>query len=239
MQLIKLCIISLIGLASAAPSVNKRATRGSSTTVKIVNSCDKTIQLGQLGTGITGNLPTPIAKGKSKTYTFNGSWSGRFWARENCIGTGCALAGAAVPASLAEFTFLAANDGHDYYDLSFVDGYNLPLSITPQSVIDKTAGSGKYWCGAPACKVAPACPVELQLKQNGVFVGCKSACSAFGNPEYCCSGAFNTPDKCPINKYAAAVKKACPDAYSYAYDDKDSLYQCVANAYTVTWCPKK
>lgn len=238
MQLIKLSILSLIGLAAAAPSVNKRATRGSSTTVKIVNNCAKTIQLGQLGTGITGGLPTPIAKGKSKTYTFNGSWSGRFWARENCTGSGCAFAGAAVPASLAEFTFLAGSDGNDYYDLSFVDGYNLPLSVTPNNPVNPTASSSKYWCGSPKCSPVPTCDPQLVLNDsNGKFEGCLSACSKFGNPAYCCSGAYNTPQTCPINPYAQVIKNACPDVYSYAYDDQASLYQCSAPGYTITWCP--
>lgn len=234
MQLINLAILSLVGLAAAAPS-SSLDRRADSTTVKIVNGCKSTIQLGQLTNGQQPGLPTPIAAGQSKTYQFSGTWSGRFWARENCTGADCQIAGAAFPASLAEFTF-RGDAGKDYYDLSFVDGYNLPLAITPINP-KSTNATDKFWCGAPTCSKAPACPSELQLNANGVYVGCLSACSKFGNPEYCCSGAFNTPDKCPINKYAQEVKNACPDAYSYAYDDKNSLYQCIAPAYTVTWCP--
>lgn len=36
-----------------------------------------------------------------------------------------------VPVSLAEFT-LDAGDGHTYYDISLVDGYNLPIAIVLQ-----------------------------------------------------------------------------------------------------------
>lgn len=234
MQLINLAILSLFGLAAAAPSVDKRAD---TTSVKIVNNCKSTIQLGQLANNQQPGLPTPITAGRSKTYKFSGTWSGRFWARENCVGAGCQIAGAAFPASLAEFTF-RGDAGKDYYDVSFVDGYNLPVSITPVHPNKNARPGDKYWCGAPTCSTAPVCPEELQLKVNGKYVGCQSACSKFENPEYCCSGAFNTPDKCPINKYAQVIKSACPDAYSYAYDDRDSLYQCIAPAYTVTWCPK-
>uniref|UniRef100_A0A8W8IBW5 Uncharacterized protein n=1 Tax=Magallana gigas TaxID=29159 RepID=A0A8W8IBW5_MAGGI len=57
-------------------------------------------------------------------------------------------------------------------------------------------------------------------------VACKSACLAFGNPEYCCSGAHNTPQTCP-NFNAQTFKNACPQAYSYAYDDHKSTFTCV------------
>jgi len=36
-----------------------------------------------------------------------------------------------VPVSLAEFT-LDAGDGHTYYDISLVDGYNIPMAIVLQ-----------------------------------------------------------------------------------------------------------
>ena len=229
MQLFNLAILSFFGLAVAAPH---RTT----TTVHIVNKCKSTIQLGQLTNNQKSGNPTPIASGHQKSYHFTGAWSGRFWARENCHGSSCQIAGAAFPASLVEFTF-NGDAGKDFYDISFVDGYNLSVSITPVHPQNKNKESGKFWCGTPTCRQAPKCPQELQLIVDGVYVGCQSACSKFGNPEYCCSGEFDTPEKCPINKYAAIVKKGCPDAYSYAYDDKDSLYQCVSSAYTVTWCP--
>lgn len=41
----------------------------------------------------------------------------------------CNGAGAVPPATLAEFTLVP--DGQDVYDISNVDGFNLPVSITP------------------------------------------------------------------------------------------------------------
>lgn len=238
MQLTKFSILSLIGLAAASPTAVKRDSRGTSTSIKIVNNCPVTIQVGQLANGGQPGLPTAVPTGGSQSFSYDSTWSGRFWAREYCEGYACAVAGAASPASLAEFTFLAANDGHDYYDLSFVDGYNLPLSITPVNPIDPTLVNSHYWCGAPKCSPAPACDHQLQVKDsNGNYVGCLSACSKFNEPQYCCTGAYNTPETCPINSYAQVIKNACPDVYSYAYDDKASLFQCIANAYTITWCP--
>lgn len=42
-----------------------------------------------------------------------------------------------VPVSLAEFT-LDAGDGHTYYDISLVDGYNLPIAMVLQPLENVT-----------------------------------------------------------------------------------------------------
>ena len=51
--------------------------------------------------------------------------------------------GATPPASLFEIT-LGAGDDKDFYDVSIVDGYNLPLIAVPQGVLN-----GK--CNATGC----------------------------------------------------------------------------------------
>ncbi|KAI5318194.1 hypothetical protein L3X38_037902 [Prunus dulcis] len=43
----------------------------------------------------------------------------------------CNGAGAIPPATLAEFN-IPAGGGQDFYDVSLVDGFNLPMSVTPQ-----------------------------------------------------------------------------------------------------------
>nr|DAD46807.1 TPA_asm: hypothetical protein HUJ06_016744 [Nelumbo nucifera] len=42
---------------------------------------------------------------------------------------------------------------------------------------------------------------------------------AFGTPEYCCSGEFNTPATCRPSVYSEIFKSACPKSYNYGYDD--------------------
>ena len=75
------------------------------------------------------------------------SWSGRIWARTGCsndfdifvcvtgdCGTGqvgCNGAGASLPATFAELLTTADDGGRDMYNVSNVDGFNLPISITP------------------------------------------------------------------------------------------------------------
>lgn len=72
---------------------------------------------------------------------------------------------------------------------------------------------------------------------RGRVIACKSACLAFNQPKYCCTGNYGTPDKCPPTKYSKIFKHQCPQAYSYAYDDKTSTFTCTGGAnYLITFC---
>lgn len=224
-----LSLAAFAGLTLAAPADN-------GVRIVVKNQCSSDLQVGHITNGQSAGEFINVKQGTSKSFPFAADWQGRFWARESCNGESCAIAGAANPASLAEFTFKGSG-GFDYYDVSFVDGYNLPISIHPISGDGDGAGNTKYACGAPECSKLPHCPDDLKQYEDGKFVGCKSACSAFGTDEYCCAGAHNTPDTCSINSYAQAVKDDCPDVYSFAYDDHTSTYMCKAQGYTVTFCP--
>ncbi|RLN41891.1 putative thaumatin domain family protein [Panicum miliaceum] len=147
--------------------------------------------------------------------------------------TECAGAGAAPPATLAEFT-LDGSGGLDFYDVSLVDGYNLPVLV-------ETSGgggsSGPASCAAAGCAadLNAICPAELRA---GGGAACRSACDAFARPEYCCSGAFASPAACRPTAYSQVFKTACPRSYSYAFDDPTSTFTCGGRPdYTVTFCP--
>jgi hypothetical protein len=77
---------------------------------------------------------------------------------------------------------------------------------------------------------------------SGNIVACLSACSEFGTAQYCCTGAYGSPSACtpdtwPVD-YAAYFKSACPDAYSYAYDDPTSTFTCSGGSgYVITFWP--
>lgn len=143
----------------------------------------------------------------------------------------CAGSGAVPPATLAEFTLNGAG-GLDFYDVSLVDGYNLPMLVAPQ-------GGAAGNCSSTGCvsDLNESCPSELKVAGAGGGVACKSACEAFGDPKYCCSGAYATPDTCGPTEYSEVFKNACPRAYSYAYDDKTSTFTCASADYIVTFCP--
>ncbi|KAG5123626.1 hypothetical protein JHK82_030363 [Glycine max] len=174
----------------------------SGATFTFVNKCDHTVWPGILGAPQLGSTGFELAKGGSKSFQAPTGWSGRFWGRTGCqfdgsgkgtcvtadCGSGevnCNGAGASPPATLAEFTL--GNGSMDYYDVSLVDGYNLPMMVVARG------GSGS--CAATGCgeDLNQRCPSELRVEGGDA---CQSACGAFGKPEYCCNGAFSNPSTC-------------------------------------------
>ncbi|KDP26886.1 hypothetical protein JCGZ_18044 [Jatropha curcas] len=181
-----------------------------------------------------------LRPGQSVTLNAPQGWSGRFWGRTGCSfdrsGRGrcltgdcggvlkCAGAGGVPPASLAEFTL---NSPLDYYDVSLVDGFNLPISILP------TGACKSVECVADMNR---RCPGSLQVRWNRQVVACKSACLAFGSPEFCCTGPYGSPATCKPSNYSKVFKDACPTAYSYAFDDSTSTFTCQGANYLIRFC---
>uniref|UniRef100_A0A0D9XHS6 Thaumatin-like protein n=1 Tax=Leersia perrieri TaxID=77586 RepID=A0A0D9XHS6_9ORYZ len=151
----------------------------------------------------------------------------------------CSGAGAAPPATLAEFTLDGTGAGLDFYDVSLVDGYNLPLLVEPSGNGAVNGGSltSAATCAPAGCAadLNAMCPAELRA---GGGAACRSACDAFGRPEFCCSGAYANPTTCRPTAYSQVFKSACPRSYSYAFDDPTSTFTCSGRPdYTVTFCP--
>ncbi|KAI7906379.1 THO complex subunit 1 transcription elongation factor-domain-containing protein [Cokeromyces recurvatus] len=214
--------------------------------INIFNHCQHTLQIGyQMNLEPEGRT---IELNANKTYPLfvEPTWAGRLWARENCDTHKCELAGATNPASLAEFRFSSITTTNtdssdiDYYDVSFVDGYNFPLSIRPRIVygLDRLVKLDNKHCRKSECLHLPNCPSDLQtFDKLGKFVACESACSRYGTDTYCCTGRYNTSATCTSNYYARQVKNMCPFTYSYAFDDANSVYACKTNEYDVIFCP--
>lgn len=187
-------------------------------------------------------------------FTVPENWkAGRIWGRRNCDfskpgPTSCLTGGCngglvcdpttgtgVPPATVAEFTF----DGtQDNYDVSLVDGADLPMRINP------TAG-----CPVAECPVdlGPNCPTEIKgpFDASGFPLGCKSWCQVSGDPAACCTGSHSGgPDVCPSSgvKYYSYFKTNCPRSYAYAYDEPSgtALFTCPTSNhadYTITFCP--
>lgn len=218
----------------------------SGATFTFVNRCDNTVWPGILANAGSPRLDSTgfeLPKDTSRSFQAPTGWSGRFWARTGCSfdgsGSGSCLTGdcgsgqvecngfgAAPPATLAEFTL--GSGGQDFYDVSLVDGYNLPM------IVEGSGGSGL--CTPTGCvsDLNQQCPPELRVGDGDA---CKSACEAFGTPEYCCSGAYGSPATCKPSIYSEMFKAACPKSYSYAYDDATSTFTCTGADYTMTFCP--
>ncbi|KAL6905948.1 hypothetical protein ACP4OV_003549 [Aristida adscensionis] len=236
---------------------------GEAATFTFVNKCTDTVWPGVLSNAGSPRLePTgfELAPGAARALPAPSGWSGRMWARTGCAHDGatgrlvcatgdcgsgtaeCAGAGAAPPATLAEFT-LAGTGALDFYDVSLVDGYNLPVLVEPSSSGAGSGGGGGAGGGGPAPCAAAGCAADLnamcpaELRAGG-GAACRSACDAFARPEYCCSGAFATPAACRPTAYSQVFKTACPRSYSYAFDDPTSTFTCGGGPdYTVTFCP--
>ncbi|PAV19208.1 thaumatin [Pyrrhoderma noxium] len=195
------------------------------------------------------------------SFTVPNNWkAGRIWGRRNCdfsVNPGpnsCATGGCnggllcdphtgtgVPPATVAEWT-LEGDGNRDFYDVSLVDGYDLPMRIT-----------NNVGCPVADCPVdlGPNCPDVLKgpFDSTGFPLGCKSACEANldGNQAdsaNCCSGSHNTPATCPASGVAfySYFKGNCPNSYAYAFDESSgtALWTCDSglNAdYTLTFCP--
>nr|AAQ54610.1 Gly d Jun a 3-like protein [Glycyphagus domesticus] len=193
---------------------------------------------------------------QTKTFTVPDHWAGRFWGRTGCDASGhcqtgdcgnkiaCNGAGGVPPVSLAEITF-DGDGGQDFYDVSLVDGYNLPMKMLPIAGTFRRVTNSHYDCNEAGCHsdLNAHCPNELAIRSGNKVIACKSACLAFNTDEYCCRGAHNRPETCKSSQwkvnYPAMFKKSCPEAYSYAYDDHSSTFTCHGNpstGYVVQFC---
>ena len=151
-----------VGAPSSAGAVRTPTVREGPRRVTFVNHMDETIWVG----ATPGNPPASLAvtgwklpAGEQVTITVPNRWNGRFWGRTGChfdaAGKGGCQTGdcgglfqcqgfVAIPATLAEYN-LDAWDNLDFYDVSMVDGSNLPMYI------NKFGGRGKDPISATGC----------------------------------------------------------------------------------------
>jgi hypothetical protein len=235
---------------SASPSASgpaKTPTPGApvpagSRTITVVNALTQTVwaaanQNKEHPLAATGWV---LAPGQSVQIAVPAEWGGRIWGRTGCAfdasGRGHCQTGdcggrfqctgsGATPATLAELS-LGAWNGLDFYDVSMVDGANLPMyiNIGGGTTKDPLSPTG---CSAGGCTRPVDCPDAMRVTSGGQVVACKTACAAFGTDDYCCRGSWAgrahcDPAKWPVN-YTLVFKRAEPYAYSYAYDDSATM----------------
>ncbi|KAK9419438.1 putative Thaumatin family protein [Seiridium unicorne] len=136
----------------------------------VTNSCGDTIWPGvatQDGDGPESS-GFELAPGETRNMTVGPTWNGRVWGRTNCTvsddtatcQTGdcfgmleCEYSGA-VPVTLAEFNLAGGTTGRQtFYDISLVDGYNLPVGVVYQPA-DNTSAIPPNFVNA-ACIATP------------------------------------------------------------------------------------
>lgn len=114
-----------------------------------------------------------------------------------------------------------------------MDGFNLPMTITPHGGIGP--------CPVVGCMVnlLKTCPEALKFTgPNGDVVGCKSGCVAFNSDQLCCRNQFSTSQSCHASTYSQFFKNSCPATFTYAYDKPSLAQHCAApHELKVIFCP--
>lgn len=207
-------------------------TYANAATILVRNNCPDTVWAAGVPAGGGKRLD------HDQTWTINappGTKQARIWARTKCnfdaSGNGKCETGdcngilecksfGVPPNTLAEYALNQFGD-KDFFDISLVDGFNVPMEFSPTS----NGCTRGITCKA---EINQQCPNEL--KAPG---GCNNPCTVFKTDEYCCnSGSCN-----PTN-FSKFFKERCPDAYSYPKDDQTSTFTCPAGTdYRVVFCP--
>ncbi|ORY73429.1 thaumatin [Leucosporidium creatinivorum] len=241
-------------------SVSLLAGQALARTITVSNGCNYTVWPALFtNPGITPPdvaMGWEAAAGSIVDLTVAAGWGGRVWGRTECdfssdsaLPSTCATGGCngglecdktsgtgVAPATLAEWTLDA--DGSDWYDISVVDGFNIPMTLT------NTGGGRNSSCSTD---LNPGCPEALQvLDSDDEVIGCNSDCAADPtNEAACCSGSqHSTPETCPSSgvEHYQYFKDGCTDGYAYAYDEssESALFKLDSSTeadYTVTFCP--
>ncbi|XP_074264829.1 protein P21-like [Silene latifolia] len=208
------------------------STTTNAATFTVKNNCPYTVWAAAVPGG-----GQQMNSGDTWTVTANpGQTSARIWARTGCTSTGSnglqvsgpetwwgptiSTAYGTPPNTLAEYSLNQFNN-LDFFDISLVDGFNVPMTFVPVS---------------NGCTSGPTCTADVngqcpsQLKTNG---GCNNPCTVFKTDEYCCNSG-----SCQPTDYSKYFKGLCPTAYSYPKDDPTSTFTCPSGTnYAVTFCP--
>ncbi|KAJ8766153.1 hypothetical protein K2173_021670 [Erythroxylum novogranatense] len=197
----------------------------------IRNNCPSTVWAAAVpGGGMQLN------SGQSWSLNVNAGTTGaRIWARTGCqfdgAGRGRCTTGdcggllqcqayGSPPNTLAEYALNQFNN-LDFFDISLVDGFNVPMEFSPTSG-GCTRG---ITCNAP---INEQCPSQLRTQD-----GCNNPCTVYKTNEYCCNTGSCGPT--PLSMF---FKDRCPDAYSYPKDDQTSTFTCPGGTnYKVVFCP--
>ncbi|XP_054801069.1 pathogenesis-related thaumatin-like protein 3.5 [Prosopis cineraria] len=214
---------------------------GSKQTFTFVNYCNEIIWPGITQNDNFTSGSFTLKPCQLQSFTAPTGWSGRIWARTGCNfdknGSGkCRTGGCGTdincttpgspPTTLAEFTL----GDRDFYDVSLVDGFNVPVAV---QAVNGTGNCSSVGCDGDLRK---NCPSQLAMKDDGKVIACRSACDVFKTDEYCCTGQHGNAGTCLPSSYSKSFKSVCPAAYSYAFDDRTSIITCSGADFVVTFC---
>lgn len=212
-------------------------------TVTFTNQCNYDVwPASTVSDSVSNNIPGfHLPSGHTQLVTLSSSWNGRFYARTQCIfnsagngkcdtgdcGSLTCIHGGSNPLTLAELNLQHDNS---YYDISMVDGFNIPMAIQP------IQHNGQCITPIVSQDLNTDCPAKLQVKDStGQVVACMSDCTATGTDEACCRGQYASIDKCKPTTNDQWFKSMSPTSYSYANDI--ATYSCNSQDWIITLCP--
>ncbi len=223
-----LLILACAPAAAASAQAPPTAPAATTHTVTLVNETGQTVWVGSTvnadgSAGLTG-LPE-LAPDASASVTIpedTGAmhWRGTFFAREGCSGQSgttfhCELGDCGPyadhcttgeqPVSLAEFDFDPSDSLAPWYDVSYVNAFSVPVTITPTGVDAPPAGGGS--CAVEGCPddLLPYCPQQDLVTDP-----------SSGTPLECVN-----PSRDATSSYSDAITSHCP--YAYAWSGQDTV----------------
>ncbi|KAI8624876.1 thaumatin family protein [Xylariaceae sp. FL1651] len=241
----------------------------------ITNSCPDVIWPGIASQA--GDPPEShgfeLAPGQSMNLTVGPTWAGRVWGRTNCTVSGdtatcqtgncmdklnCDYGGDA-PATLAEFNLAGGVTGNQtFYDISLVDGYNLPLGIVyhpadnttfiPPNLVNPTCIATTGFLSMPNrtgltyTNVTYPMPYEPSLTNRQLSDWCPWDLQAFP-PEKPGDGVYPYPDDNIQRPVFDPCLSACAsshkpkDCCTGKYHNPDICSPSLYSTYAKTVCP--
>ncbi|CAI5448434.1 unnamed protein product [Caenorhabditis angaria] len=187
-----------------------------------------------------------LNSGEIKNITVADNWlQGQIWAQTGCdenmnCETGsyslekneiCSKNRPFPPVTIAEFTLKGAND-EDFYDVSLVNGYNVPITI------ETIGGTGNNCGKSGECvqDLNEICPDEFAVRRDNLTIGCKTSCLIHQNDEECCENQYANFESCSLTKTSKLFKNSCPGTYSFEFDDVQSTFTCIGANYFIKFC---
>jgi len=199
------------GPSSGAGSIDCRTAGDGLTTVVFVNRCSQTLEYA--GSDIDGGTLAPGAHecvdigSDTESLSAKRYWA---WAGEDP---------GAEHHSLAEFTFNTDFYDFDWYNISFVDAFNLPMQIVPVGESD----CDTLTCGDDLLLDCPE--VGRSEDSSGTVTSCVS------------------PDRNDPESPVALYFEQCDDAYAWSGDDQEGddpspVKACAGEDWDIVLCPE-
>lgn len=206
LSLILMFFVSACGDESSEDSSLQYSKHDGKATIVFKNQCKNTIRVGRMGSGDFATL-----RPGQKTER-NVTRDGKYRPSLAYYGYKVGQHPGHGNMSLGEFTLNPGGGKVDYYDVSFVDAFNLPMTIRALAKSCPVAGCTK--------RLLDHCPNQNRLKKNGKTISCTK---------------WNDKDN-PNNAAARYFENKCPKAYSWSKDD-DATKGCAGQDYVLTFCP--